>query len=246
MPAQLLVSVRSPQEATAALDGGAQIIDIKEPQRGSLGCCDNSVITDIVRVVRQRSPHIPVSAALGEVAESGFADQPSPEATAQLDLVKSGLSGLHPGSTPWTARWQQYRRQFTPTTPSPAKWVAVSYADAERARAPAPLDVLKEGHRAQCPVLLIDTFDKDGTTLFDWLRADDLLQIRQQTRQYQMKLALAGRISAAELPQVMAIDPDIVAVRGAACERGRRTATVSAERVRELAHAMDQAAVITS
>ena len=34
---QLLVSVRSPAEALAALEGGAALIDVKEPARGSLG-----------------------------------------------------------------------------------------------------------------------------------------------------------------------------------------------------------------
>ena len=33
----LLVSVRDGQEARAALDGGAAVIDVKEPLRGSLG-----------------------------------------------------------------------------------------------------------------------------------------------------------------------------------------------------------------
>ena len=36
-PPQLLVSVRSAEEARAALEGGAALIDVKEPSRGSLG-----------------------------------------------------------------------------------------------------------------------------------------------------------------------------------------------------------------
>ena len=34
---RLLVSVRSAEEVSAALAGGADIIDAKEPERGSLG-----------------------------------------------------------------------------------------------------------------------------------------------------------------------------------------------------------------
>ena len=40
--ARLLVSVRSPVEAQAAVAGGAGIIDVKEPSRGSLGRADAS------------------------------------------------------------------------------------------------------------------------------------------------------------------------------------------------------------
>ena len=37
MMAKLLVSVRSADEAEVALEGGADIIDVKEPLHGSLG-----------------------------------------------------------------------------------------------------------------------------------------------------------------------------------------------------------------
>ena len=40
---QLLVSVRDAREATDALDGGAAIIDVKEPARGSLALPIRSV-----------------------------------------------------------------------------------------------------------------------------------------------------------------------------------------------------------
>ena len=44
MSVNLLVSVRSRQEAAAALAGGADIIDIKEPSQGSLGRAAASVM----------------------------------------------------------------------------------------------------------------------------------------------------------------------------------------------------------
>ena len=39
-PRDYLVSVRSPEEALAALEGGADLIDVKEPSRGPLGAAD--------------------------------------------------------------------------------------------------------------------------------------------------------------------------------------------------------------
>ena len=41
---QLLVSVRSAGEAVDALAGGCQILDVKDPSRGSLGRADDSVV----------------------------------------------------------------------------------------------------------------------------------------------------------------------------------------------------------
>ena len=46
---RLLVSVRSEEEARAALAGGAEIIDAKEPSRGALGAVEIGVLREIVR-----------------------------------------------------------------------------------------------------------------------------------------------------------------------------------------------------
>src|SRR4051794_10666436 len=62
----LLVSVRSAAEAVEALAGGADIIDVKEPSRGSLGRADDAVAAEVLAEVDGRRP---VSAALGELAD---------------------------------------------------------------------------------------------------------------------------------------------------------------------------------
>ena len=51
----LLVSVRSAAEAMEALAGGADMIDVKEPKRGSLGVADMSTIAEVVRTVGKRA-----------------------------------------------------------------------------------------------------------------------------------------------------------------------------------------------
>ena len=61
----LLVSVRSADEARAALAGGADVIDIKEPGRGPLGRADEATWRAVRAEVAGR---VPVSAALGELA----------------------------------------------------------------------------------------------------------------------------------------------------------------------------------
>ena len=63
---KLLVSVRSADEAQAALDGGASIIDVKEPSLGSLGRASEAAIAAVVNRVARR---IPISAALGDLDE---------------------------------------------------------------------------------------------------------------------------------------------------------------------------------
>src|SRR5690554_1200212 len=48
---RLLVSVRSPEEAEAALVGGADLIDVKEPAAGSLGRAADAVIEAVIGCV---------------------------------------------------------------------------------------------------------------------------------------------------------------------------------------------------
>ena len=63
-PVRLLVSVRTAAEAQSALAGGADIIDIKEPNRGPMGQADAAIIQAITATVGSQAP---VSAALGDL-----------------------------------------------------------------------------------------------------------------------------------------------------------------------------------
>jgi (5-formylfuran-3-yl)methyl phosphate synthase len=61
---RLLVSVRSASEVGAALAGGADIIDAKEPRHGSLGAVSRRTLASITAVV---PPECPLSIALGDL-----------------------------------------------------------------------------------------------------------------------------------------------------------------------------------
>ncbi len=236
MTAQLLVSVRSPEEAMSALAGGADIIDIKEPSHGSLGAASPEVMEQIIQRVQQTNPAAVVSAAMGEVRDhKGCTDSAVSvvgHTIRQLNFVKCGLSGLttENQATEWKASWAHFRHRYVGSVDD-MSWVAVSYADWQRSNSPSPMDVLAEGSAIGLPILLVDTFMKDDTTLLDWISAPQLTVLRKATRAAGMKLALAGRINDTMLPSVCRYAPDIVAIRGAACEQGDRTSTVTARRV---------------
>src|SRR5262245_33040885 len=101
--AGLLVSVRSADEARAALAGGAAVIDVKEPDRGPLGRADARVWRDVRRVV---PPTISVSVALGELPD--WADQSSP-APSSFDGIAYRKLGLAGSGLDWASRWARLR-----------------------------------------------------------------------------------------------------------------------------------------
>ncbi|MEZ6063179.1 MAG: (5-formylfuran-3-yl)methyl phosphate synthase [Planctomycetaceae bacterium] len=266
MPPGLLVSVRSSAEATAALRGGADIIDVKEPALGSLGRAPGTTISDIVDVVRASDPTIPVSAALGELREwstaNGEASDDPPVFDASqtdslrgLSYVKMGLSGTAPPAPEneriedWRIAVRRVRQSLLATLPDnhaalssnvPAipAWVAVAYADHQRAAAPSIFDVLQDAVANRHPVLLVDTFTKDETTLLDWLTVAQLSSLKSECRAAGLRLALAGRLSLSLIRELRNVAPDIIAVRGAACSNSDRNAEISADRVREVRHAI--------
>src|SRR5437763_2302356 len=102
--AGLLVSVRSAVEARSALAGGAGVIDIKDPSRGPLGAAEPAVWRAVRRVVPRE---MPLSAALGELAEWKSRRALEQHDSAGLSYLKLGLAGCGswPGSV-WQAGWR--------------------------------------------------------------------------------------------------------------------------------------------
>jgi uncharacterized protein (UPF0264 family) len=228
MSSQLLVSVRSAAEAETAIAGGADLIDVKEPIRGSLGRADPCVLADVLRKVAGRRP---VSAALGELSERQDND-PSPLTLAALAFVKWGLAGCYPDID-----WRRQLTNFAAEMPQAAHGplaVTVAYADSRLAQAPPLADVV-DFACARPGVLLIDTWNKTpGRGLLDWLSLLDLATLRRRCRIHGVRLALAGSLGLSEIEQLLDLQPDWFAVRGAACQDGRNSA-VSVAQVRRLA-----------
>ncbi len=218
----LLVSVRSPAEAKVALEGGAALIDVKEPGQGPLGRADTATIAHVVEAVAGRAP---VSAALGELREQASLPH---DLQRRLAFLKWGLAGWHKRED-----WRQELARLASNSPSQV--VVVGYADWPLADAP-PLE--KVGNFAcQRPgnVLLVDTFAKDqGRSLLDWLSLEEIEVLGQKCRHNGVRLALAGSLGPVEIRTLLPVGPDWFAVRGAACERSLRQARVCINRVRDL------------
>ena len=227
---QLLVSVRSEDEVAAAVSGGADIIDAKEPSRGSLG----PVTPEVLHAIAARVPEtVALSAALGDVgspdsaarAVAGVSVSPRRAAT----YVKLGFAGVGPetvvGSLVAAA---------LAATVAGRILVTVAYADHERAGSPAPEAILRATLAAGARALLIDTCEKDGSGLLDWLTPTRLRTLSADARSAGLLLALAGSLDLAAIDRVAGL-ADVVGVRGAACRGGRdgRVDEALVRRIRE-------------
>src|SRR5437773_9115409 len=83
---RLLVSVTCAAEALAALAGGADLIDAKDPLAGALGAVSADVLREIYAVVADRRP---VTAALGDACDEAAirSEEHTSELQSHHDLV---------------------------------------------------------------------------------------------------------------------------------------------------------------
>jgi uncharacterized protein (UPF0264 family) len=222
----LLVSVRDAAEAAEALDGGAAIIDVKEPRHGPLGAAEPEAIAAVARVVGRRRPW---TMACGEL-EGEAADEPvGGSIRRRLDrmlallegsavppaAVKIGLAGAA------GTDWQHRLLAVFESLPAGSERVAVAYADWQRARAPSPPEVIAAAAGLNCPVLLIDTFDKTAGGLFACCPPGMPATWVAAARAARLQVAVAGRLATTEIRSAWDLRPDVVALRSAVCFNGR-------------------------
>jgi (5-formylfuran-3-yl)methyl phosphate synthase len=234
----LLVSVRSADEALAALAGGADVIDVKEPNRGPLGAANHETIAEVVRVVSGR---VPVTAAAGELGEllPALASNLLRPLPAGVALVKIGLSHCGP-SRDWPSQWRRATRALrNSANRCHALPVAVVYADWQAAKAPRPERIHSAALDIGCRVILVDTWEKSSGTLTEHWPTEKLKSYVHHVHGSDLAIVLAGSLSRANLLTAAELRPDLLAVRGAVCNGGR-SGTVSQVRVTDLRQALDR------
>src|SRR5262249_36904590 len=114
------------------------------------------------------------------------------------------------------------------------------YADYGRAGSLTPDAVMALASEVGSRGVLLDTWNKDGGDLFDWLNRDLLQGWLERASERGLLTARAGSLAGARVRAAARPGPDILGVRGAACEGGRR-GVVTEGRVRAIATAISDA-----
>jgi (5-formylfuran-3-yl)methyl phosphate synthase len=217
---QLLVSVRSAAEAIGAVTGGADVIDAKEPARGSLGPVDATTLGEIAAVV---PASVPLSAALGdfdrpETAEAVVRKTVVPRRPTPVYL-KLGFQGVNDaaaleaivGAAVSVAR----ARDDEPRV------VAVAYADHEAARCAPPAMIAGVARHGGAYGVLVDTWTKDGRDLLHWMPPPELVRWVTSASEEGLMVAVAGSLGLEAALAVADCGADVLGVRGAVCDGGR-------------------------
>ena len=227
------------KEASEAAWGGADIIDVKNPQEGALG----ANYPWIIKQIREITPkNIEVSCTLGDVPNlpGSICLAALGAASLGVDYIKVGLYGFKTAQDAifLLKNVSKAAKEYN----SKIKVAAVGYADAKKVCALDPMLIPEIAFKAQADLAMLDTAIKDGKNLFDYLRPEKVEQFISETHKLGLKAALAGSLRKQDLPLVYSLGADVAGLRGAACTHNDRVkGQINRTRVQKLVETLRKA-----
>jgi len=217
---KLLISVVNKAEALDSINGGADILDVKNPKEGSLG----ANFPRVIRQVKEVTPkNLELSATLGDLPNlPGTASLAAlGAAVSGVNYVKAGLFGVKTSEEATTLMSEVVRavKEYD----SGLKTIASGYADFRTVGCVSPLELPIVAHMAGADGVLVDVKVKDGkSNLFSFLTDEDLKEFVDIAHDYALLAALAGSLDTQDIPRVHRLGADIIGVRGAVCTKKDR------------------------
>ena len=204
----MLASVRSLDEALMALDGGADLIDLKEPSRGALGALDHAAVRICVRAIGGRRP---VSATIGDLPSM----DPQSMVAAVERMADTGVDYIKIGFFADAHAFDCVKA--LERLANRARLVAVLFAD--EAYDLCLVDALADGGIAGT---MLDTVHKTGKSLRDWRNESELADFIVRARKSQLLTGLAGSLRKEDVAPLLPLGPDYLGFRGTLCRNGQR------------------------
>lgn len=228
---KLLVSIVNLKEAISALNGGCDIIDIKNPAEGSLGAQHPIIIKDIVNFI---NGEVEISATLGDlVYQPGTASLAALGlATLNIDYIKAGLYGVKTEGE--ALHMAESIVKAVRTINNKVKVIICGYGDFKQLGSINPEFLPQIAYESGSDGILIDLKTKDSSKIFDYLEINKISEIVNRAHDYNLSVALAGGITMDDIKLVKKLDVDIIGVRRGVSNISNWTeCRISEDRVRE-------------
>lgn len=215
----MLASVVDVSEAVICRDGGADVIDCKDPLKGALGAVPVATARAVVEAV---GTHVPVSATIGD-----HPCEVAPIVAATSEMAKAGVDYVKIGLAPGGDAASVVRSLGElKTRLGRARLVGVLFADTD-----PDFALLEEMARAGFAGVVLDTANKSAGSLPDVMATARLKEFAETARDAGLFCGLAGSLRARDIPALMKLAPDLLGFRGALCREYKRTASLDHEAV---------------
>lgn len=230
----LMVSVQDLYEAKQALKGGADIVDVKNLQEALVG----SAHPNVVKEIRDEVPSAHhASVTLGVVPNQIGTVSMAVYAAGILDATSVKVGFM---VSEYNVALETLLAAKEALTGTQTKLIGSLFADNLLYDGGIDPDLMvKLAKEGQCDGFLIDTLVKDGRNLFDFIPEERLKEMVLEGKELGMSTALSGHLKMSDLDELSRINPDIVGVRGAVCQKGDRDSRVHWESVSEFKKQLD-------
>ncbi len=229
----LMVSVQNLDEALEALHGGADIVDVKNLQEALVG----SAHPLTVKAVREAIPlERHASVTLGVV--------PNQTGTVAMAVYAAGVlnaTSVKVGfmKTEYTEAAETLLACREALEGFDTKLIGSLFADNPLYAGLDAEQMVPLARDGACDGFLVDTLTKDGRNLFDFISEAQLREMVLEGKGLGMSTALSGHLRLDDLDELARINPDIVGVRGAVCQKGNRQSGVHRDAVAEFKHQLN-------
>ncbi len=216
----MLASVNSLSEALFMLNTAVDIIDLKQPESGTLGALSINVVEEIVAAINQQKP---VSATVGDLPM-----EPEVVFEAVRTMANTGVDYIKIGFFPG-GDWAGTLSKLATITDQGYQLIAVLFADAQ-----PDLSIIKALKHSGFSGVMLDTLDKSKGSLSEIMAYSDIAAFVKTANHFQLLCGLAGSLKQQDIPGLLQFNIDYLGFRGALCEKHNRTAKLNKESINSI------------
>lgn len=216
---QLLISVKNVEEAIIALQAGADIIDLKDPNIGALGALDLVTSQQIANTISGR---VTLSATVGEqhASVNQLINAINSYQQIGIDIIKLAVDDLF-------AR-PEFEIEIRKITAKNIKLVAVFFAEEE-----IDLSFLAQISLLGFYGAIIDTKqkNKDLTQIFSTKHLQSFTRICSD---HELKSGFAGSLRIRHVDQLASLNPCYMGFRGGVCKNFERGSVILPQTISDI------------
>ena len=220
----LLVSIKDFSEISDDLIDFVNIIDLKDPNKGSIGSWEPSEISKVVKLYKSK---IKISATLGDIFDNKkFLTKLEKFDELNLDFIKFGLLSHNFNSLYEKIKLVSLNKYKTDL-------VCVIFVDKDEKlkNTKNKISYLKDSGINH---ILLDTFVKIKGDIFEFCDIEEIEAFINICKEYKIKTGIAGGLKEYQIPSIINLNPDIIGFRSAVCENRSRSGIIQKKKIKRI------------
>lgn len=221
---RLLISFKNLNEISTKTLDFIDIIDLKNPKKGSIGSWNINDISKVVKIYKGKKK---ISATLGDIYNSGSVLKKLKKFDElNLDFIKFGFFLNERNELENFI--EKIGSDFFTTD-----LVGVVFVE-NKPLMDFAFNNLKKIKNSGVNYLLLDTYSKSSGDLLTFCSIDFLKDFIKKASYYKLTIGLAGRLKESQIPQLIDLNPSIIGFRSAVCKESNRNANICFEKVKNI------------